>query len=196
MRNPTLDRRTVLARIFPRPDRYLFVSGLAGPARDVAGLTGDGPNAFLMAGAMGAATSMGLGMALSAPDRDVAVVTGDGELLMNIGSLVTVASMAPPNLSIVCIDNGCHGETGGQTGHTSRSANLDLIAKGAGFTSSTVVETEAELENAATFLDTMPGPRFIQVRVTDGPPTGYKRNLNMAECRIRFRTFYRDAVGS
>lgn len=195
MREPTLDRRTVLARIFPDPDRYLFISGLAGPARDVAGLTKDGANAFLMAGAMGAATSMGLGVALSAPDRKVAVVTGDGELLMNIGSLVTVASMAPANLSIICIDNGCHGETGGQTGHTSRSANLDLIARGAGFTSSTVVETEADLEKAATFLETMPGPRFIQVRVTDGPPTAFKRNFNMAESRLRFRSSYRNAAG-
>ena len=42
MREPTLYRRTVLCQIFPDPDRYLFISGLAGPARDVAGLTRDG----------------------------------------------------------------------------------------------------------------------------------------------------------
>ncbi|EDP64651.1 thiamine pyrophosphate enzyme-like TPP-binding protein [alpha proteobacterium BAL199] len=195
MRQATLDRRDVLARIFPDPDRYLFISGLAGPARDTAGLTKDGANTFTMAGAMGAATTVGLGLALSAPDRKVAVVTGDGELLMNIGSLVTVASMAPPNLTIVCIDNGCHGETGGQTGHTSRTANLEQIAKGAGIASSTVVETEADLDKAAAFLEEMPGPRFIQVRVTDGPPTNYKRNFNMAECRIRFRTAAMNTAG-
>lgn len=188
MRKPELDRRIVLPRIFPDPGAWLFISGLAGPARDVAALTDDGPNTFTMAGCMGAATATGLGAALSAPDRRVAVVTGDGELLMNLGSLVTVASKAPANLSIVCIDNGCHGETGGQTGHTATTADLAAVARGSGLASTLVVETEADLEKAAGFLETAPGPRFVQVRVTDGPPTAYKRNFNPAECRIRFRS--------
>jgi len=185
-----LDRRDVLSQIFPHPDEYVFATGLAGPARDGAGLTGDGPNMFTMAGAMGAASSMGLGMALCAPGQKVAVITGDGELLMNIGSLATIATMGPANLSIVCIDNGCHGETGGQAGHTSNHTNLELMARGAGFPSTMTIETTGELAKGAKFLAETPGPRFIQVRVTDGPPTVYKRNLDPIECRIRFRNAY------
>lgn len=68
--NPaTLDRRIVLPALIPDPGAYLFVTGLAGPARDGAALTGDGANMFTMAGAMGAAASMGLGMALAARSR-------------------------------------------------------------------------------------------------------------------------------
>lgn len=187
---PTLDRREVLAALFPSPDDILFITGLAGSARDAAGLTNDGDNLFTMAGTMGAAVPMGLGVALSAPEKQVAVVTGDGELLMNIGSLASVATMAPGNLSIVCIDNGCHGETGGQTGHTSNRTDLAKMAEGAGLVSVMVLETGDQMEAAAEFLSDAPAPRFLQVRVTDGPPTGFKRNMNPAQCRIRFRNAY------
>jgi thiamine pyrophosphate-dependent acetolactate synthase large subunit-like protein len=186
----TLDRRNILAEIFPDPDQYLFVTGLAGPARDGAALTHDGPNMFTMAGAMGAAISMGLGMAMCAPDRKIAVITGDGELMMNVGSLIVVSTIAPKNLSIVCIDNGCHGETGGQTGHTSNRTNLEMIARGAGLPSTLKLESSSDLAKAAGFLREAPGPRFIWARVMNGPPSVYKRNLDPDECRIRFHNAY------
>ena len=196
MREASLDRREVLGKIFTEPDDYLFISGLAGASKDTAGLTNDGENTFTMAGAMGAATSVGLGVALSAPNRQVAVVTGDGELLMNVGSLATVASMGPRNLSIVCIDNGRHGETGGQLGHTSKATDLEMMARGAGLTSTLTVETDSQLESAADFLADAPGPRFILVRVGNGPPTNFKRNLDPGECRVRFRNAYQRSCGN
>ena len=128
MTEAKIDRRELLPQLFENPDDYLFVSGLAGAAKDTSALTDDGDNLYTMAGTMGAAVPMGLGVALNASDRMVVVVTGDGELLMGIGSLVTVASMAPANLSIVCIDNAQHGETGGQSGHTGKATDLETIA--------------------------------------------------------------------
>lgn len=187
MTAPALDRRQILAELFPSPEEYLFVTGLAGSARDAAGLTDDGANLFTMAGAMGAAVSMGLGMALSAPDNKVAVITGDGEMLMNVGALATVATKAPSNLSIVCIDNGCHGETGGQKGHTAINTDLALIGRGAGLASTLTASNGEELAEGAKFLMEAPGPRLLVVRVNDGPPTSYVRNLDPAECRLRFR---------
>ncbi len=188
--DPVLDRREVLSRLFPSPDDILFISGLAGSARDAAELTGDGGNIFTMAGTMGAAVAMGLGVALGAPDSTVVVITGDGELLMNIGALASVATMAPGNLSIVCIDNGCHGETGRQTGHTSHRTDLAKMAEGAGLPSVMVVESEDQMEAAAQFLADVPAPRFLLVRVTDGAPAAFKRNLDPAQCRIQFRNAF------
>jgi pyruvate/2-oxoacid:ferredoxin oxidoreductase beta subunit len=95
-----------------RHEDFLIVSGLAGTSRDVAALTGDGAHTYTMAGAMGGAYMIGLGLALARPDRRVLVVTGDGELLMNVGALATIAVMNAPNLAIVCVDNGHYGETG------------------------------------------------------------------------------------
>lgn len=187
---PVLDRREVLPRLFPSPEEFLIISGLAGPARDAAQLADDGDNLFTMAGTMGAAVPMGLGVALGAPESQVVVITGDGELLMKIGSLASVATMAPVNLSIVCIDNGCHGETGGQAGHTSHRTDLAKMAEGAGLVSVMVLETEDQMDAAAKFLVDSPGPRFLHVRVTDGPPHPYKRNFDPAYCRTKFRDAY------
>ncbi len=194
MAEPALDRRDVLSRLFPAPEDYLLVSGLAGSARDAAALTGDGDNLFTMAGTMGAAVSMGLGVALAAPEAKVAVITGDGELLMNLGALATVASMAPDNLTIVCIDNGCHGETGGQPGHTARRTDLGVMAEGAGLASTMTIAGPDELGAGATFLIEAPAPRFLLVRVIKGPPADYKRDMDPAACRLRFRNAYLGSV--
>ncbi len=190
MTNPTLDRREILPHLFPDTDGYLFISGLAGPARDAAALTGDSEKLYTMAGTMGAAVCMGLGVAMSAPESRVAVVTGDGELLMNIGSLATVASIQPENLSIVVIDNGCHGETGGQPGHTARRTDLGRMAEGAGIASVKTITTAEELADAAAFLQDAAGPRLLVTRVTHGPPSDFSRNLDPAACRLRFRNAY------
>ena len=193
MTQPTLDRRDVLGTLFPDPGAYLMVAGLAGSARDTAALTDEADTLFAFGGAMGGAVPMGLGMALAAPDRKVAVVTGDGELLMNAGALASVASTMPENLSIVCIDNGRHGETGGQLGHTARRTDLARMAEGAGLPSAMTVSDASGLKAAAAFLDDAPGPRFVCVRVAPGPPADYKRNWNPAECRLRFRRAWRES---
>src|SRR5258707_4463243 len=109
-----------------------MIAGLAGTARDLAALTDDAAHVFGLGGAMGAACAMGLGLALARPDRRVLVLTGDGELLMNIGTLATIAVLNPPNLSIVCVDNGHYGETGYQKSHTSLGVDLEKMAIGAG----------------------------------------------------------------
>ncbi len=187
MPDTTIDRRELLPRLFPDPGRWLMVSGLAGAARDTAALTSDADYLYTMGGAMGAAVSIGLGMALAAPNAPVAVITGDGELIMNLGSLTTVASMMPGNLSIVCIDNGQHGETGGQPGHTARRTDLAAIAQGAGLVSVMTVSHPEQLAEAARFLTGAPAPRFLLARVLPGPPCDWKRDLDPANCRLRFR---------
>ena len=63
---------------------------------------------------MGHATGYGLGIALAKPGRRVIVCNGDGSMLMNLGSLVTIAAAAPPNLTVIIMDNGVYEVTGGQ----------------------------------------------------------------------------------
>jgi len=182
-----LDRHDLLPHLFPNPDDYLLLAGLAGAAKDTAAWTQEADNLITLGGAMGGAVPMALGMALAAPDRKVAVLTGDGELMMNAGALATVASAAPQNLTIVCIDNGQHGETGGQTGHTSRRTNLATLAEGSGIASVMTISAPDELPAARDFLADDIAPKFLWVRVTPGPPADYKRNWDLVECRLRFR---------
>ena len=104
---------------------------------------------------MGGAVAMGLGLALSQPERRVLVLTGDGELLMNVGSLATVGLMAPPNLSIVCVDNGHYGETGYQKSHTSLGVDLAKMASGAGIAEVRTITLTEEIPEAAALIRRM-----------------------------------------
>jgi phosphonopyruvate decarboxylase len=183
-----LDRNEAVPALIGRHEDFLFVCGLAGTSRDVAALTDDGAHTYSMAGAMGGATMIGLGLALARPERRVLVVTGDGELLMNLGSLATIAVMNPPNLSILCVDNGHYGETGYQKSHTSLGVDLEKIAAGSGIRRTLTVGHEAELAEGARLLREGNGTAFVLLRVKPTEPPAYKRNLDPAACRVRFRT--------
>jgi phosphonopyruvate decarboxylase len=182
-----LDRREAVPRLIGRHEDFLIVCGLAGTSRDIAALTRDGAHIFTMAGAMGAAVSAGLGLALARPDRLVLVATGDGELLMNLGALATVAVQNPPNLKILCVDNGHYGETGWQKSHTSLGVDLERIAIGAGIKLTRTVARETDLADGARLLREGNASAFVLLRVKPTDPPAFKRNLDAAACRVRFR---------
>lgn len=80
---------------------------------------------------MGHATSVGLGLALAQPQRRVIVCNGDGSMLMNLGSLVTIAAEAPKNLFVLIFDNGVYEVTGAQP--VPARVDFEALALGAGF---------------------------------------------------------------
>jgi len=182
-----LDRKEIVPRLIGDPNDFLFVAGLAGTAKDLAYLTQDGDNLYALAGAMGAAAMMGLGLALAQPKRQVLVATGDGELLMNVGALATIGVINPPNLSILCVDNGHYGETGYQLSHTSLGVNLEQIAVGAGIKTTRTVSTESDIKPAARLLRQSNGASFVLLKVAPTDPEKYKRDMRPAAVRHRFR---------
>lgn len=182
-----MDRRQAVPALIGDHRDFLIVTGLAGTAKDIAHLSDDSDNVFTMAGAMGAAVSIGLGLALAKPDRRVLVVTGDGELLMNLGALATVAVMRPPNLAVVCVDNGHYGETGGQRSHTSLGVNLEAMAAAAGIPATRTVSKSEAIPSASKLLRESNGPAFVLLKVRPGDPPAYRRNMDAVACRLRFR---------
>jgi thiamine pyrophosphate-dependent acetolactate synthase large subunit-like protein len=182
-----LDRKMAVPAIVGDPSDLLIVCGLAGASKDIAHLTDDGDNIFTMAGAMGGATAMGLGLALSRPDKRVLVVTGDGELLMNVGTLATVGNMKPANLSILCVDNGHYGETGYQESHTQRGVDLEVIAQGSAIPVTRTVTTEDQISEAAKVLRNSNASSFILLRVSTEPPPVVKRSMDASERKTAFR---------
>lgn len=116
-------------------------------------------------GAMGKASSTGLGLALAVPDRRVWVLDGDGSLVMNLGSLITIANMAQRNLVHVVLENGVYATTGGQPIPGSGRVDFVGLARSAGFPRTYAFKNESDLESGldeALFGD---GPTFISVRV-------------------------------
>ena len=149
--------------------------------------SGDGAHTFTMAGAMGGATMIGLGLALARRDKRVLVATGDGELLMNLGTLATIAVLNPANLSIVVVDNGHYGETGYQKSHTSLGVDLEKIAVGSGIKRTRTIDSEAGIAEGTRMLREGNGTAFVVLRVNEAEPPAFKRDLNPASCRTRFR---------
>jgi thiamine pyrophosphate-dependent acetolactate synthase large subunit-like protein len=182
-----LDRCEAVPRLVGNHEDFLIVTGLAGTSKDIAHLTNDGDHIFTMGGAMGAAVMTGLGVALAQPKRRVLVVTGDGELLMNVGALATVGVVNPPNLSIVCVDNGHYGETGYQLSHTSLGVDLEKIAAGSGISATCAVESNDELDDAAALLRRGNGACFVLLRVAPTDSPKFKRDMDAGACRNRFR---------
>ena len=182
-----LDRRQAVPALIGRHEDFLIVSGLAGTARDIAALTGDGANAYTMAGAMGGALMIGLGLALARPEKRVLAVTGDGELLMNVGALATIGILNPPNLAIICVDNGHYGETGYQMSHTSLGVDLEKIAAGSGIKRTLTIADDTRIAEGARLIRDGNGTSFVLLRVAPTDPPAYKRNFDLAACRHRFR---------
>ncbi len=182
-----LDRCDVVPQLVGDPNDFLIIAGLAGTAKDTASLCEPNANYFACAGIMGGATALGLGLALAQPERRVLILTGDGELLMNVGSLATVGLMNPPNLSILCVDNGHYGETGYQKSHTSLGVNLATIATGSGIAAVQTVMEESDIAAAATLLRQMDEPSFVLLKVKPTDPPKVRRPMDATLVKNRFR---------
>jgi thiamine pyrophosphate-dependent acetolactate synthase large subunit-like protein len=126
---------------------------------------GDRGRSFYMWGAMGMASSAGLGLAIARPNERVVVVDGDGAAVMNLGGMVTVGARSPKNLLWVILENGVFLETGGQPIATHGSADLVEIAKGAGIPRAARAETPDDLGALLDQAFTEPGPTLIVARV-------------------------------
>ena len=164
----TLDRRAAVKALLADRGGLLVISGLGSSSYDVFD-AGDHAGNFYLWGAMGGAAMVGLGLALAQPKRPVLVVTGDGEQLMGIGSLLTIATKQPGNLSIAVLDNGHFGETGMQPSHSGLGAKLEVIASGAGIGNVSDIADMAGIENFRNSLrDLGGGPRLARIRIASG----------------------------
>ena len=148
----------------------------------------DDDASFYMIGSMGLASSIGLGIATALPARRVAVLDGDGNVLMNMGTLATIAAAAPANLLHLCFDNGVHASTGAQP-TISRRVALDAMAKAAGYAWVERAETPDALRALAPHVATRPGPGFLLVRTEVGPsgPPGPRIPFTPVEMTARMR---------
>jgi thiamine pyrophosphate-dependent acetolactate synthase large subunit-like protein len=114
--------------------------------------------------AMSQAPALGLGLALAQPGRGVVVVNGDGCMLMNLGSLVTLAHY-PADVYLVIMDNGLYEVTGGQATAGAGHTDFAALARGAGVRRVyTFDAAEAWRAGAAEAL-AGPGPVVIWLKV-------------------------------
>ena len=153
-------------------------------------------NFFYLQHAMGLASSMGLGLALSKPNKRVIVLDGDGSLLMNLGTLSTVAWHAPKNLIHICWDNQQYESSGGEP-TVSTTGNIDFagIAQSAGIQSARAVSTVAELKAAVSHALGGDGPHFIWARIEAGRAEAPPLRYDELENKYRFIRYIEETEG-
>src|SRR3982751_2664261 len=124
-------RIDALRAIYPKLEQCVVITIMGAVSAELQSL-GHRPNFFYLQHAMGLASSMGLGIALSRPELKVVVFDGDGSILMNLGSLTTLARYRPANLVHVVFDNESLLSVGGFPTATATGSDIAGIAAAAG----------------------------------------------------------------
>ncbi len=114
-------------------------------------------------GFMGGAASLGLGLALARPDRRVVVFDGDGSLLMQLGSLATIAGAAPRNLTHLVFKNGVYHTSGSQETPGGLTVDFVLMAKGAGYRNAYAVRELEDFKRRLPAMLTEEGPVLVEL---------------------------------
>ena len=121
-------------------------------------------------GAMGLGSSHGIGLALARPERKVIVLDGDGSLLMNLGTLVTIAAVAPRNLILLACQNETYEANGGHPIPQARVIDFAGIARSAGIAKASEISELDEFERRVPGLLKEDGPVFVTLRIEQGAP--------------------------
>ncbi|HYS02446.1 MAG TPA: thiamine pyrophosphate-dependent enzyme [Candidatus Eisenbacteria bacterium] len=188
-----MKRIDCLRAIYPELEECAVVTIMGAAAVELYSL-GHRPNFFYLEHAMGLASSVGLGIALSQPDRKVVVIDGDGSVLMNLGGLTTLARYAPKNLVHLVFDNQVLLSVGGGapggyqwfTTATATGSDLAAIARGAGIKRAQLVRELDDFTEAA--LDGLKGDELtcVVAKVDAEMPTSFHMDVHMLENRFEF----------
>ncbi len=114
-------------------------------------------------GFMGGASALGLGLALGARERRVIVLDGDGSLLMQLGSLATIAGAAPRNLVHMVFRNGVYHTSGCQEIPGGGGISFATMARGAGYRNARAFSDLSEFTKSLPELLQEDGPLFVEL---------------------------------
>nr|ABZ07901.1 putative Thiamine pyrophosphate enzyme, C-terminal TPP-binding domain protein [uncultured marine microorganism HF4000_ANIW141K23] len=178
-------RKAAISTVVKKIGNHPIISANGFISRDLFEVCDKSSN-FYMIGSMGLASSIGLGVALKNPRKSVFIFDGDGNILMNLGSLTTIASQKPKNLIHVVFDNSVHESTGGQPTN-SNFVNIEKIAKACNYNHTFTVRTENNLLKILDKIKKLKGPIMIVVKIQQSKGEKSKRvNILSVDIKERF----------
>ena len=179
-------REDALKTIYPELEERIVVTIMGAVAAELYTL-GHRHNFFYLEHAMGLASSMGLGIALVMPEHKVIVLDGDGSLLMNLGTLSTMARYKPGNLVHIVFDNESLLSVGGFPTATSTGTDLAGIARASGVPSVMEANTPESLKAALT--EALSGNTLTTIvsKVEAIGPKSFHMDLPLLENRFQFK---------
>jgi len=183
-----MKRIDALSAIYDRLEHRVVVTIMGAVAAELQSI-GHRPNFFYLQHAMGLASSMGLGIALTRPDKEVIVLDGDGSVLMNLGGLTTLARYRPKNLVHVIFDNESLLSVGGFPTATSTGSDLAAIAKASGVPRTATVSTVDALTRAFDEALAARELSTIVAKVDAVGPSAFVTDLGLLENRFQFQRY-------
>jgi sulfopyruvate decarboxylase subunit beta len=186
-----MKRLDAMKAIYPQLEQHVVVTIMGAVAAELQSI-GHRPNYFYLQHAMGLASSMGLGIALTRPELTVIVLDGDGSLLMNLGGLTTLARYRPRNLVHIVFDNESLLSVGGFPTATSTGSDLAAVAAAAGVPRTETVVTLDEFRRAFDEALAAKDLSTIVAKVEAVGPSGYVTDLSLLENRYQFQRYLRD----
>ncbi len=179
-------RADALQAIYPELEDRIVVTIMGAVAAELYTL-GHRPTFFYLEHAMGLASSMGLGIALSLPQHKVVVLDGDGSLLMNLGTLSTLARYRPGNLLHIVFDNESLLSVGGFPTATATGTDLAGIARASGIPQVEEADTPKRLKKAVA--DALAGETLTTIvsKVEAVGPKSFHMDLPLLENRFQFK---------
>ena len=178
-------RVDALQAIYPEIRDKIVVTIMGAVAAELYTL-GHKEHFFYLEHAMGLASSMGLGLALAMPEHKVVVIDGDGSLLMNLGTLSTMARYQPGNLLHIVFDNESLLSVGGFPTATSAGTDLAGIARASGIPS--VLEANSIEQLTAGVSKALAGKHLTTLiaKVEAIGPKTFFMDLGLLENRFQF----------
>jgi sulfopyruvate decarboxylase subunit beta len=129
------------------------------------------PLNYLSIGAMGLASSHALGLALGRPDKRIIVLDGDGSLLMNLGSLVSIAEAAPRNLIHFVCENGTYEANGAHPIPGRDRIRFTGFAQAAGYPHCHEFSELGDFTDKIAAVLHQAGPVFVDLKIEPGEPS-------------------------
>src|SRR6266852_7536870 len=179
-------REDALKTIYPELEERIVVTIMGAVAAELYTL-GNRHNFFYLEHAMGFASSMGLGIALVMPEHKVIVLDGDGSLLMNLGTLSTMARYKPGNLVHIVFDNESLLSVGGFPTATSTGTDLAGIARASGVPCVMEANTAETLKECVTEALASKTLTTIIAKVEAIGPKSFHMDLPLLENRFQFK---------
>ena len=181
-------RSDALQAIYEDIEQHIVVTIMGAVAAELY-MLGHRHNFFYLEHAMGLASSMGLGIALALPDHKVVVIDGDGSLLMNLGTLSTLARYKPSNLLHIVFDNESLLSVGGFPTATATGTDLAGIARASGIPSVRGADTVDSLKASVTDALMSNTLTTIVSKVDAIGPKTFHMDLPLLENRFQFARY-------
>ena len=139
---------------------------------------------FYLVGGMGHTSSVALGYSLSSRKK-IICIDGDGSMLMHLGSIKTVGSLANKNFKYILLNNNTHDSVGGQCTY-SKNINFEKLSNSLGFKKFFSIKEKFNLKKKIKRFINYKNCCFLEVKIGSSKIKKLPRPKNLIKIKQEF----------